>query len=282
MVNKMVEEEYEEYEDNDEEMIKWFNESYLCYNCKSDIYLCSHANWLCHNCENSSDPAIFESYPDGELSPGGIATLLSGVKDSNFVPSELEYSNGRVRLPNRNQTNSRECNLWAIEADIYSSDALVNQIINHKPAFLLPYNHTIKLKTRLDGIIYPPIISLNGIGSIPSWQNYSVSPGVWKNSGIWPKRNPHLLCSLLSLSKELMKRKNESNVVAMLVYGTGQCSDISWIPRALRANWSPITDILFFHIDSNDFSDECLGLPSISDRFWKSYNNYGISRRLNI
>ena len=172
--------------------------------------------------------------------------------------------------------------LWAINADIYSSDSLVNQIINHKPAFLLPYNHTLRLKTRLDGIIYPPIISLNGIGSISSWQNYSVSPGVWKNSGFWPKRNPHLLCSLLSLSKELMKRKNESNVVAMLVYGTGQCSDISWIPRALRANWSPITDILFFHIDSNDFSDECLSLPSISDRFWESYNNYGISRRLNI
>ena len=190
----------------------------------------------------------------------------------------MEHSNGRVRLLNKNQTNSRECNLWAIEADIYSSDTLVNQIINHKPAFLLPYNHTIRLKTRLDGIIYPPIVSLNGRRNIASWQNYSVSPGVWKNSGSWPKRNHYLLCSLLSLSKELMERKNESNVVAMLVYGTGQCSDISWIPRALRANWSPITDILFFHIDSNDFSDECLSPQSISDRFLESYNNYVISR----
>ena len=253
MVNKMVEEEYEEYEDNDEETIKWLNESYICYNCKSDIYLCSHANWLCHNCENSSDPAIFESYPNGELSPGGIATLLSGVKNSKFVPSELEHSNGRVRLLNKNQTNSRECNLWAIEADIYSSDALVNQIINHKPAFLLPYNHTIKLKTRLDGIIYPPIISLNGRRNIASWQNYSVIPEEWQNSGNWDERNHYLLRSLLSLKKVLFANNNRSNVVAMLVFGLGQYSEISWIPGALHANGSSITDILFFHIDSSDF-----------------------------
>ena len=32
----MVEEEYEEYEDDDEEMIKRLDESYICYNCKSD------------------------------------------------------------------------------------------------------------------------------------------------------------------------------------------------------------------------------------------------------
>jgi len=282
MVNKMVEEEYEEYEDDDEEMIKWLHESYICFNCKTDLYLCKHATWLCHTCENEKDPAIFEGYPHGGLAPGGVATLLKGIKNSRFDPSELENSDGRVRLLNGNKQNNRECNLWAIEADMYSSDALVNQIINHKPAFLLPYNHTIKLKTRLDGIIYPPIISLNGIGNIASWQNYSVGPGVWRNSGNWSERNHYLLCSLLGLSKELMKRKNKSNVVAMLVFGSGQCSDISWIPRALRVNWSPITDILFFHIDSNDFSDECLSLPSISDRVRESYNNYGVSRRLNI
>ena len=223
----MVEEEYEEYEDDEEEMIKRLDESYICYNCKSDLYLCSHANWLCHECENSSDPAIFESYKTGELSSGGVATLLSGIKDKKFDPSKLENSDGRVRLLNGNKQDKSECNLWAIEADMYSSDTLVNQIVNHKPAFLLPYNHTIRLKTRLDGIIYPPIISLNGIGSISSWQNYSVSPGVWRNSGNWSERNHYLLCSLLSLSKELMKRKNKSNVVAMLVFGSGQCSDIS-------------------------------------------------------
>ena len=178
-----------------------------------------------------------------------------------------------VRLLNGNKQDIFECKLWAINADLYSSDSLVNMIINHKPVFLLPYTHTQRLKKRLDGIIYPPIISLNGIGNIASWQNHSVSPGVWKNSGTWNERKPNLLCSLLSLSKELMKRKNKSNVVAMLVFGSGQCSDISWIPRALRVNWSPITDILFFHIDCNDFSDECLSLP---DRVRESYNNYGI------
>ena len=159
----MVEEEYEEYEDDEEEMIKRLDESYICYNCKSDLYLCSHANWLCHECENSSDPAIFESYPNGGLAPGGVATLLKGIKNSRFDPSELENSDGRVRLLNGNKQNNRECNLWAIEADMYSSDSLVNLIINHKPVFLLPYNHTQRLKKRLDGIIYPPIISLNGI-----------------------------------------------------------------------------------------------------------------------
>ena len=70
MVKKMVEKEHEE------EMIKRLDESYICYNCKSDLYLCSHANWLCHECENSSDPAIFESYKTGGLSSGGVATLL--------------------------------------------------------------------------------------------------------------------------------------------------------------------------------------------------------------
>ena len=253
-MDKEVDHFGEEHEDNEEEMIKCLNESYMCYNCKSDIYLCSHANWLCHNCENSSDPAVFESYPDGGLSPGGIATLLSGVKDSKFVPSDLEHSNGRVRLLNRNQIKSRECNLWAIEADMYSSDDLVNQIINHKPAFLLPYNHTIKLKTRLDGIIYPPIISLNGRRNIASWQNYSVIPEEWRNSGNWDERNHYLLCSLLSLKKVLFANNNKSNVVAMLVFGSGQYSEISWIPGALRANGSSITDILFFHKDSSDYN----------------------------
>lgn len=64
----------------------------------------------------------------------------------------------------------------------------------------------------------------------------------------------------------------------MLVFGSGQCSDISWIPRALRVNWSPITDILFFHIDSNDFNDECPSLPDPFDKVRESYNNFGISR----
>jgi len=40
-----------------------------------------------------------------------------------------------------------------------------------------------------------------------------------------------------------------------LVFGSGQYSEISWIPRALRANGSKITDILFFHIDSGDFNE---------------------------
>jgi len=255
MVNKMVEEEYEGYEDDEEEMIKCLDESYMCYNCKSNLYLCSHANWLCHVCESSPDPAIFESYPNGGLSPGGVATLLKGIKNSRFNPSELENSDGRVRLMNGNKQNNRECNLWAIEADMYSSDTLVNQIVNHKPVFLLPYNHKIKLEDKLDGIIYPPIVSLNGRQNISRWDNYSVIPEEWKNSGTWNERNHYLLCSLLSLKKELFANNNKSNVVAMLVFGSGQYSEISWIPRTLRANRSPITDILFFHIDSIDFSD---------------------------
>ena len=255
MVNKMVEEENEEYEDNEKEMIKWLSESYICYNCKSDLYLCSHAYWLCHECENSSDPAVFESYPDGGLSPGGIATLLSGVKDSKFIPSELEHSNGRVRLLNRGKNSNRECNLWAVEADMYSSDTLVNLIINHKPVFLLPYNHTIQLKTSLDGIIYPPIVSLNGRGFVSSWKNYSVIPEEWRNSGNWNERNHYLLSSLLSLKKVLFANNNRSNVVCMLVFGSGRYSEISWIPRALLSFGSNITDLLFFHIDSDDFND---------------------------
>ena len=251
----MVEEEYEEYEDDEEDMINWLDGSYVCFNCKADLYLCNHATWLCHTCENEKDPAVFEGYPNGGLSPGGVATLLKGIKNSKFDPSELENSDGRVRLLNGNKQNNTECNLWAIEADMYSSDPLVNLIINHKPVFLLPYNHTIKLKTRLDGIIYPPIVSLNGRRNIASWQNYSVIPQEWRNSGNWDERNHYLLCSLLSISKKIMKRKNQSNVVAMLVFGAGQCSEISWIPRALRANGSKITDLLFFHIDSNDFND---------------------------
>jgi len=255
MVNKMVEEEYEEYENDEEEMIKWLDESYICFNCKTDLYLCNHTTWLCHTCENEKDPAIFESYPDGGLSPGGVATLLKGIKNSRFDPSELENSDGRVRLLNGNKQNNRECNLWAIEADMYSSDSLVNLIINHKPVFLLPYNHTIKLKTRLDGIIYPPIVSLNGRRNIASWQNYSVTPQEWRNSGNWYERKPYLLNSLLNLKKVLFANNNRSNIVAMLVFGSGQYSEISWIPRVLRANGSSITDILFFHIDSNDFND---------------------------
>ena len=243
----MVEEEYEEYEDDEEEMIKSLNESYICYNCKSDLYLCSHANWLCHECENSSDPAIFESYPNGGLAPGGVATLLQGIKNSRFDPSELENSDGRVRLLNGNKQNNRECNLWAIQADMYSSDALVNQIVQHYPVFLLPYRHKKKLEKKLDGICYPPIVSLNGRRNISRWENYSVIPEEWRNSGTWNERNHYLLCSLLSLKTELFANNNKSNVVAMLVFGSGQYSEISWIPGALRANWSPITDILFFH-----------------------------------
>ena len=243
----------EEIEVENKQIIERLEDSYICYNCKNDLSLCSHAYWLCHNCEDSSDPAKFESYPNGGLSPGGIATLLKGVKDSKFIPSELEHSNGRVRLLNRNKEN-RECNLWAIEADMYSSDTLVKQIVNHKPVFLLPYNHKIKLEKKLDGIIYPPIVSLNGRQKISRWDNYSVIPEEWKNSGTWNERNHYLLCSLLSLKKELFANNNKSNVVAMLVFGSGQYSEISWIPGALRANWSPITDILFFHIDSSDFS----------------------------
>ena len=136
----------EEYEDDEEEMIKRLDESYICDNCKSDLYLCSHADWLCHECENSSDPAIFESYKTGELSSGGVATLLSGIKDSRFDPSELENADGRVRLLNRNKRDKSESNLGAINADLYASDALVNEILNHKPAFLLPDNLTQRLK----------------------------------------------------------------------------------------------------------------------------------------
>ena len=271
----MVEEEYED----DEKEVKRLSESYVCYNCKDELYLCHHAEWLCHTCEDSKDPAEFESYPGGGLSPGGVATLLKGVKNSKFIPSELEESDGRVRLLNRKKRDKSECNLWAINADLYSSDALVNQILQHNPVFLLPYGHKKKLTKKLDGICYPPIVSLNGRRQISTWENHSVIPEEWRNSGTWNERNHYLLCSLLSLSKELMKRKNNSNVVAMLVFGSGKCSDISWIPRSLRVNRSPITDILFFHIDSNDFSDECPSLPSISDKVRESYKNYGISRK---
>ena len=140
----------QENEVENKQIIERLEDSYICYNCENEISLCSHAYWLCHNCEDSSDPAKFESYPNGGLSPGGVATLLKGIKNSKFIPSELEYSDGRVRLLNRNKKN-RECNLWAIEADMYSSDTLVNQIVNHKPVFLLPYNHKIKLEKKLDG-----------------------------------------------------------------------------------------------------------------------------------
>ena len=160
----------------------------------------------------------------------------------------------RVRLLNGNKQDKSECNLFAIHGDMYSSDSLVNLIINHKPVFLLPYNHTIKLKTRLDGIIYPPIVSMNGRGFVSSWKNYSVIPEEWRNSGNWDERNHYLLSSLLSLKKVLFANNNRSNVVAMLVFGSGQYSEISWIPEALRANGSKITDILLFHIDSSDFN----------------------------
>ena len=271
----MVEEEYEE----DEKEIKWLSESYVCYNCKDELYLCDHAEWLCHTCEDSKDPAEFESYPGGGLSPGGVATLLNGVKNSKFIPSELEESDGRVRLLNGNKQDKNQCNLWAINADLYSSDALVNQIVQHNPVFLLPYDHKIKVEQKLDGICYPPIVSLNGRRQISARENHSVIPEEWRNSGPWEERNPTLLCSLLSLKTELFANNNKSNVVAMLVFGSGLCSDISWIPRALRVNGSPITDILFFHNDSNDFRDECLSFPTISDSVRKSYNNYGISRK---
>ena len=59
----------------------------------------------------------------------------------------------------------------------------------------------------------------------------------------------------INLKKVLFANNNRSNIVAMLVFGSGQYSEISWIPRVLRANGSSITDILFFHIDSNDFND---------------------------
>ena len=245
----MVEEEYEE----DEKEIKWLSESYVCYNCKGELYLCHHAEWLCHTCEGSKDPAKFESYQGGGLSPGGVSTLLKGVKNSKFIPSELEESDRRVRLLNGNKRDKSECNLWAINADLYSSDALVNQIVQHNPVFLLPYGHKKKLAIKLDGICYPPIVSLNGRRQISSWQNHSVIPEEWRNSGTWNERNYYLLCSLLSLKTELFTNNNNSNVVAMLVFGSGQYSEISWIPGALRANWSPITDILFFHIDPCDF-----------------------------
>ena len=70
---------------------------------------------------NEKDPAVFEGYPNGGLSPGGVATLLKGIKNSKFDPSELENSDGRVRLLNGNKQNNTECNLWAIEADMYLS-----------------------------------------------------------------------------------------------------------------------------------------------------------------
>ena len=248
----MVEEECDEEK---KEIIERLDESYICYNCGTEIYLCSHDDWLCHTCENSSDPAKFESYPNGGLSPGGVSTLLKGVKNSKFNPSELEHSDGRVRLLNKNQKNSnRECNLWAIEADLYSSDSLVNQILQHHPVFLLPYNHTRRLKRRIHEKFFPPLVSLNGRRNIPSWKNYSVIPEEWRNSGFWEDRNHYLRCSLLSLKKELFANNNKSNVVAMLVFGSGQYSEISWIPKCLRTDGSPITDILFFHRDSGDFN----------------------------
>jgi hypothetical protein len=251
----MSSEEYEEYEDDDEEMIKWLDESYICFNCKTDLYLCNHDTWLCHTCENEKNPAIFEGYPHGGLAPGGVASLLRGQEGANFNPSEFSNSDGRVRLLNGNKQNNRECNLWAIEADMYSSDSLVNQIVNHNPVFLLPYNHKKKLEKKLDGIIYPPIVSLNGRRNIASWQNYSVIPQEWKNSGNWHERNNYLLSSLLSLKKVLFANNNATNVVCMLPFGSGQYSEISWIPRALRSFGSNITDLLFFHIDSNDYND---------------------------
>ena len=97
MVINMVEEEIEV---ENIQIIERLEDSYICYNCKNDLSLCSHAYWLCHNCEDSSDPAKFESYPNGSLSPGGVATLLKGVKNSKFIPSELEESDGCVRLLN--------------------------------------------------------------------------------------------------------------------------------------------------------------------------------------
>ena len=249
----MVEEEYEEEK---KEIIERLDESYICYNCGTELYLCSHNYWLCHNCENSSDPAKFESYPNGVLSPGGVSTLLKGVKNSKFNPSELEHSDGRVRLLNKNQKNSnRECNLWAIEADLYSSDSLVNQILQHHPVFLLPYNHTRKLKRRIHEKFFPPLVSLNGRRNISIWENYSVGTAEWRNSGFWKHRGHHLRCALLSLKEELFANNNKSNVVAMLPFGSGQYSEISWIPRCLLSDRSPITDILFFHKDSDDFND---------------------------
>ena len=216
----MVEEEYEE----DEKELKRLSESYVCYNCKNELYLCDHAEWLCHTCEDSKDPAKFESYQGGGLSPGGVATLLKGVKNSKFIPSELEESDGRVRLLNGNKQDKNQCNLWAINADLYSSDALVNQIVQHNPVFLLPYDHKIKVEQKLDGICYPPIVSLNGRRQISTWENHSVIPEEWRNSGTWNERNHYLLCSLLSLSKELMKRIIKKFFLINTVLTFGSCS----------------------------------------------------------
>ena len=81
----------EEIEVENKQIIERLEDSYICYNCKNDLSLCSHAYWLCHNCEDSSDPAKFESYPNGVLSPGGVATLLKGIKNSKFIPHSNAY-----------------------------------------------------------------------------------------------------------------------------------------------------------------------------------------------
>lgn len=253
----MVEEETEEeIEEENIETIERIEDSYLCYNCKSEIYLCSHAYWLCHTCDSHADPARFESYPDGGLAPGGVATLLSGIKNTRFNPLKLEHSDGsNVRWLNRFDWRDGRCKIWGIKADLYSSDPLVDQIFHHSPVFLLPYNHTIRLERRLEGKFFPPIVSLNGRGFVSRRWNYLVRPAEWRNSGFWQGREKNLLNSMEELEYRLFANDNKSNVVAMLVFGSGKYSDISWLSRALHASYSRITDILVFYVDEDDFND---------------------------
>ena len=53
MVINMIEEEIEV---KNKQVIERLEDSYICYNCKNNISLCSHAYWLCHNCEDSWVP----------------------------------------------------------------------------------------------------------------------------------------------------------------------------------------------------------------------------------
>ena len=77
----------EEIEVENKQIIERLEDSYICYNCKNDLSLCSHAYWLCHNCEDSSDPAKFESYPNGRLSPGGVARKRCDENNTKPIPS---------------------------------------------------------------------------------------------------------------------------------------------------------------------------------------------------
>jgi len=245
----------EENKVKNKKIIERFEDSYICYNC-SDLYLCSHNSlWVCHGC---SEEATFDSYPYGGLSPSGISTLRNGINDSKFDPSELENSNsGRVVLLNKDRKNNTECKLWAVEGNIYDieSDSLINLITRHLPVYLVPYKKSIQLEKRFAGIVYPPIVSINGRGFLPAWRNHGVQPEEWINSGTWSARPHFLLSSLLQLEKELFANSNHQNVVIMLVFGEGKYSEIEYIPRALRSFGSSITDLLFIHKDPKDFND---------------------------